>query len=74
MTDLLERINATADSLNAISEPFLAEVVQEAHREIVRLRRALQKVSRFPLHHPNASDEVREAAAIAMDALTARAR
>lgn len=69
VTDLLERLEASVETLDTMSEPFLADIARDARSEILRLRRTLQKVSRFPLHHPGADEQVREIAAIAMECL-----
>lgn len=72
LDDILERLDSSATHLNSASEPSGAQVARDARGEILRLRQALQKISRYPLHHPQASSDVRETARIAIEALAAQ--
>ena len=72
LEDILERLDSSASHLNSASQPSGAQVARDARSEILRLRRALQKISHYPLHHPQASKDVRETAPLAIKALAAQ--
>ena len=72
LEDILERLDTSATYLNSASQPSGAQVARDAQAEIRRLRQALQKISRYQLHHPKASMDVRETARIAIEALAAQ--